>query len=122
MHCTPRFSYTLGPLELEVMRVLWAHDGMISGKQIVEAVNANRPTDNQLAYRTIMTVAQRLRQKRMLISLHQVARGHGAQYIAGIDRAAFLARTVKPIAGELGATVADRDHAYALLTEVSNEL
>ena len=30
MPFTPSFSHTLGPLELEVMRIVWAHDGPIT--------------------------------------------------------------------------------------------
>jgi predicted transcriptional regulator len=122
MPFTPSFTHTLGPLELEIMRIFWAHEGAMSGTHITNAVNATRPLEKRLAYRTIMTTAQRLRDKGMLISLHTVARGHDARYIVGIDRAAFLARTVKQIAGELGATVADRDRAYNLLTEGHHEL
>jgi predicted transcriptional regulator len=100
MPFTPSFTHTLGPLELEVMRVLWAHDSAVSGTQIARAVNASRPANKQLAYRTIMTTAQRLRDKGMLISLHTVARGHDARYIAGIHRADFLSSSIQQIAGE----------------------
>ena len=44
---------TLGPLEAEVMVVLWQADGPVSVREVVERLNAGRAAP--LAYTTVMT-------------------------------------------------------------------
>jgi len=53
-----------GPLEAEVMDAVWAADGPVSVREIVEGLNASR--GEPLAYTTVMTVMNRLTEKRAL--------------------------------------------------------
>lgn len=45
------------------------------------------------------------------------AHGRATSFTACVDRAAFLARMVQQIAGELGATLDDRDYAATALAQ-----
>lgn len=54
----------LGPLEAEVMRVLWASDEPMAVRAVLEALNQGR--DQALAYTTVMTVLGRLAEKEVL--------------------------------------------------------
>jgi predicted transcriptional regulator len=54
-----------GPLESEVMRVVWVADGPVSVREVVELLNAGRP--EPLAYTTVMTVMNRLADKQALV-------------------------------------------------------
>ena len=120
MPFTPSFSHTLGPLELEVMRIVWAHDGPITIRAIERAINDTRSSNACLAYTTIMTTVHRLAEpdKGMLQSAGERVHGRPTSYVAQIDRATFLAQLIRQIARELGATLAERDYAYASLTRM----
>jgi predicted transcriptional regulator len=54
----------LGPLEAEVMSVLWASDRPMPVRDVAQAVNAGR--GSQLAYTTVLTVMTRLARKKIL--------------------------------------------------------
>jgi predicted transcriptional regulator len=54
----------LGPLEAEVMAVLWASDRPMPVRDVVRAVNAGR--GSPLAYTTVLTVMTRLAGKKVL--------------------------------------------------------
>ncbi len=42
MPFTPSFSHTLGPLEREIMDVVWSLDRPVTVRDILDAVNAPR--------------------------------------------------------------------------------
>ena len=54
-----------GPLESEVMQAVWATEGPVSVRGVVEALNAGRA--EPLAYTTVMTVMNRLADKQALV-------------------------------------------------------
>lgn len=54
----------LGPLEADVMRAVWVADGPTTPRQVLDALNADRP--QALAYTTVMTVMSRLADKELL--------------------------------------------------------
>ena len=121
MPFTPSFSHTLGPLELEVMRIVWAHDGPITIRAVERAINDARPSDTRLAYTTIMTPVHRLAEadKGMLRSVEQRMHGRATSYVVQIDRTTFFTRLIDQIARELGATAADREDACAARAQPS---
>jgi predicted transcriptional regulator len=53
-----------GPLEAEVMEVVWAAAGPVSVRDVAERLNHGRA--EPLAYTTVMTVMSRLAQKQVL--------------------------------------------------------
>ncbi|HYZ97725.1 MAG TPA: BlaI/MecI/CopY family transcriptional regulator [Acidimicrobiales bacterium] len=57
-------SRVLGPLEAEVMQVMWATDGRMSVRAVLDRLNEGR--DPALAYTTVMTVMARLAEKDIL--------------------------------------------------------
>ncbi|GAA4053861.1 BlaI/MecI/CopY family transcriptional regulator [Nonomuraea soli] len=76
----------LGPLEAEIMRVLWAADGALTVRQVLGALNSGRePT---LAYTTVMTVMSRLADKGIL---SREPLGRGFAYQAALPDAAAIA-------------------------------
>lgn len=80
----------LGPLEAEVMEVVWATDGPVSVRGTLERLNDGR--GQQLAYTTVMTVMSRLVEKDVL-SRRREARGY--VYEASVsDRAEIAVRGV----------------------------
>ncbi len=62
----------LGPLEAEVMGVLWQADEPVSVRQVADRLNAGRAAP--LAYTTVMTVLSRLSSKGIL-ARRQAGRG-----------------------------------------------
>lgn len=60
----PKFGKTsdqpLGPLELEVMKVLWQNDGWLDVQNVVEGLASER------AYTTVMTTLVRLAKKKLV--------------------------------------------------------
>src|SRR5918996_4315406 len=57
-------SRVLGPLEAEVMQVMWATDGRMSVRAVLDRLNDGG--DRALAYTTVMTVMARLAEKDIL--------------------------------------------------------
>ncbi|MGH9248380.1 MAG: BlaI/MecI/CopY family transcriptional regulator, partial [Acidimicrobiales bacterium] len=57
-------SRVLGPLEAEVMQVMWATGGWMSVRAVLGRLNDGR--DPALAYTTVMTVMARLAEKDIL--------------------------------------------------------
>ena len=57
-------SRVLGPLEAEVMGVMWSTDGPVAVRAVLERLNEGRETP--LAYTTVMTVMARLAEKEIL--------------------------------------------------------
>jgi predicted transcriptional regulator len=76
----------LGPLEAEVMHVLWAKDGPVSVREVLGHLNKGRRPP--LAYTTVMTVMARLAEKEIL---RRELDGRGYRYEAEVPDAASIA-------------------------------
>jgi predicted transcriptional regulator len=74
----------LGELERAIMEVVWAADGPVTGRAVVDQLNRDRP----MAYTTVLTVMDRLVRKRML---RRQRRGRAHTYQATQSRAAYTA-------------------------------
>jgi predicted transcriptional regulator len=86
----------LGPLEAEVMHLLWAADGPRSVREVLDGLNAGRRPP--LAYTTIMTVLARLAEKGVL---ERTLAGRGFVYTPAVgDEAAIAVRGVVQHYGE----------------------
>ena len=89
-------SKVLGPLEADVMRVLWAARQPMAVREVLDRLNANRRP--ALAYTTVMTVMARLAEKGIL---DRQLDGRGYVYEAALpDAAAIAVRTVVRDFGE----------------------
>jgi predicted transcriptional regulator len=95
-------SSALGPLEAEVMDVLWQADGPLSVRQAVERLNADRASP--LAYTTVMTVMSRLAEKGILS--RSPGPGRGFVYTAAVSDSAEIA--VRGVLAEFGDTALAR--------------
>jgi predicted transcriptional regulator len=85
---TPSSGGYLGPLEAEVMQVLWAAKGPLPVRAVLERLNRGRRPP--LAYTTVMTVMARLAEKEIL---HRNRLGRGYAYEAAVpDEAAIAVR------------------------------
>jgi predicted transcriptional regulator len=62
-----------GPLEAEVMKVVWGAAAAVTVREVVDELNRGRP--DPLAYTTVMTVMSRLAAKRRL-NRRKVGRSH----------------------------------------------
>ncbi|MGQ0803275.1 MAG: BlaI/MecI/CopY family transcriptional regulator [Actinomycetota bacterium] len=83
-------SGVLGPLEAEVMRVLWEAREPLAVRTVLEALNRQRTP--ALAYTTVMTVLSRLADKRIL---HRARVGRGYVYKPAVpDEAAIAVRGI----------------------------
>ena len=87
----------LGELEREIMERLWERDGA-SVRAVLEALNARRPPDRQLAYTTVMTVMARLAEKGLLV---RRLLGKAHEYAPAESREAFLARASRELARQM---------------------
>ena len=85
----------LGPLESEIMQLIWKSPGPVSVREVVEELNGSRR--GQLAYTTVMTVMSRLAEKG---ALTRVREGRGYRYEAIAPDAAGLA--VRGVMREFG--------------------
>lgn len=74
-------SELLGTLEYAAMRALW-NGAPASVKTVLDRVNDGRPSDEQLAYTTVMTVLGRLHEKGLL---DRVKAGRGYDYTPRFD-------------------------------------
>ena len=80
----------LGPLEAEVMEILWAANEPMTVRQLLERINRRRKPP--LAYTTVMTIMSRLVEKEILSRAKQ---GRGYVYeAAASDPAAIAVRSV----------------------------
>ncbi|MGH9138145.1 MAG: BlaI/MecI/CopY family transcriptional regulator [Acidimicrobiales bacterium] len=80
----------LGPLEADVMRVLWAADDAMSVRAVLASLNEGR--EQPLAYTTVMTVLARLADKGVL---ERTLEGRGFVYRPLMsDPAAIAVRNV----------------------------
>jgi predicted transcriptional regulator len=85
----------LGPLEAEVMAVLWQSDGPVSVREVVQRLNAGRTAP--LAYTTVMTVLSRLAGRGILVREQQ---GRGYVYSPAVADTAEIA--VRGVLAEFG--------------------
>jgi predicted transcriptional regulator len=85
----------LGPLEAEVMAVLWDAGVAVSVREVVERLNTGRATP--LAYTTVMTVLSRLAGKGILVREQQ---GRGFVYTPVVADTAEIA--VRGVLAEFG--------------------
>jgi predicted transcriptional regulator len=76
----------LGPLESEVMEILWRADEPLSVRDVLDRLNDRRA--HQLAYTTAMTVMSRLADKEILTRRR---RGRGYVYEAALTDSAAIA-------------------------------
>lgn len=91
-----RESGHLGPLEAEVMAVLWEASQPLSVRVVLDRLNTGRKP--QLAYTTVMTVMGRLAEKEVL---RLVKDGRGYVYEAAVtDEAGLAVRDVMRDFGE----------------------
>jgi predicted transcriptional regulator len=89
-------SRVLGPLEAEVMQVMWAAGGRMSVRAVLDRLNDGR--DSPLAYTTVMTVMARLAEKDIL---RRQLDGRGYVYESIVaDAAAIAVRSVVRDFGE----------------------
>jgi predicted transcriptional regulator len=88
-------SKVLGPLEAEVMGVMWAADDRLSVRSVLERLNEAR--DSPLAYTTVMTVMARLAEKEVL---RRERDKRGYVYEAAVPDAATIA--VRNVVREFG--------------------
>jgi predicted transcriptional regulator len=79
-------SRVLGPLEAEVMQVLWPAGAPMDVRSVLEAMNERRSTP--LAYTTVMTVMARLAEKEILTRRRE---GRGFVYEPAVPNAAAIA-------------------------------
>ncbi|HET6833838.1 MAG TPA: BlaI/MecI/CopY family transcriptional regulator [Acidimicrobiales bacterium] len=79
-------SRVLGPLEAEVMQVIWAAGGRVSVRAVLDRLNDGR--DASLAYTTVMTVMARLAEKDIL---RRQLDGRGYAYEPVVANAAAIA-------------------------------
>jgi predicted transcriptional regulator len=98
----------LGPLEAEIMQVLWAADRALTVRQTLRELNNER--EPPLAYTTVMTVMSRLADKGVLA---REQGGRGFAYRAVLPDAAAIA--VRNVLRDFGDTAIARfvDHVGA---------
>jgi predicted transcriptional regulator len=82
----PDLEKILGPLEAQVMTVVWRAGGPMTVRDVLNKLNKD-PRPN-LAYTTVMTVMSRLAEKEVL---RRRAEGRGYVYEAAVGDAAELA-------------------------------
>jgi predicted transcriptional regulator len=85
----------LGPLEAEVMKILWKAGQPMTVRALLERINRRR--DPRLAYTTVMTVMSRLVDKQVLARKRE---GRGYVYEAAVSDQAELA--VRNVMREFG--------------------
>jgi predicted transcriptional regulator len=83
----PSAEGLLGPLEYDVMALLWA-TGPANVPAVLERVNASRDEGRALAYTTVMTVLARLHEKGIL---GRARRGRSYEYRPRFDEAELVA-------------------------------
>ena len=80
----------LGPLERQVMAVLWGAENAMTVREVLQTINEGRR--QPLAYTTVMTTLVRLNDKGLVLRARE---GRGYRYGAAVsDTAAVAVRTV----------------------------
>jgi predicted transcriptional regulator len=82
----------LGELQRAIMEVVWAAEGPVTGRAVVDALTQDRP----VAYTTVLTVMDRLAGQGMLT---RQRRGRAHTYQAAKSRAAYTAELMASVLG-----------------------
>jgi predicted transcriptional regulator len=82
----------LGELERAIMEIVWAADGPLTGRIVVDELTRERP----VAYTTVLTVMDRLVRKGLLT---RQRRGRAHTYQAAQSRAAYTADLMASVLG-----------------------
>lgn len=82
----PEVGKVLGPLEADVMEVLWATDEPLDVRTVLDELNRDRRP--ALAYTTVMTVMARLAEKGILL---RERNGRGFEYRPAVPDVASIA-------------------------------
>jgi predicted transcriptional regulator len=82
----------LGELQRAIMEVVWAAEGPVTGRAVVDALTQQRP----VAYTTVLTVMDRLAGQGMLT---RQRRGRAHTYQAAKSRAAYTAELMASVLG-----------------------
>jgi predicted transcriptional regulator len=82
----------LGELERAIMAIVWAVEGPLTGRVVVDELTQQRP----VAYTTVLTVMDRLVRKGML-TRQRIGRAH--TYQAATSRAAYTADLMASVLG-----------------------
>ena len=82
----------LGELERAIMAIVWAADGPLTGRVVVDELTQKRP----VAYTTVLTVMDRLVRKGMLTRQRN---GRAHTYQAATSRAAYTADLMASVLG-----------------------
>jgi len=82
----------LGELERAIMAIVWAADGPVTGRVVVDELTQERP----VAYTTVLTVMDRLVRKGMLTRQRS---GRAHTYQAATSRAAYTAELMASVLG-----------------------
>lgn len=86
----------LGELEAEIMGLLWDASRLITVRDVLTRINAERT--HPIAYTTVMTVMARLVEKGLL---ERTLVGNTHEYRVALSRDEFLRRTSEQIATEM---------------------
>lgn len=90
----------LGPLEAEIMQIIWTGQRPYTGREVYKQILAQR----DLAYTTVMTTMVRLAEKGILSQEPAKAkRGRGGTYvyIAMVNEAAFIDQAITEVVQSL---------------------
>ncbi|KKQ67335.1 MAG: hypothetical protein US86_C0001G0262 [Candidatus Daviesbacteria bacterium GW2011_GWA2_38_24] len=90
METKQKVGKVLGELELEIMEIIWQSKGSLSVRQVIDLIRQKRP----LAYTTVMTIMNRLVDKKLL-----KRRSYGKVFVyqAAVSKDNFLAKVSKQI-------------------------
>jgi len=90
----------LGPLEAEIMHIIWAGQRPYTGREVYKQILAQR----DLAYTTVMTTMVRLAEKGILIreaTTPKHGRGGTYVYTATVNEAAFIDQAITEVVQSL---------------------
>jgi predicted transcriptional regulator len=107
----PRPIYSvLGPLEIDIMQIVWAHSGPITVKEMYATLRQQR----KIAYNTVMTVATHLTEKGVL-GREQDKEGHGSpySYTPLMQRRTLIVQRVEQLLASIGADEVEREYVAA---------
>lgn len=92
----------LGELEMDIMRVVWAQESL-TVRDVLDALSPARP----LAYTTVMTVMNRLADKRLLdVDRHDKTHTYRAAYTREAWEAQTVGQVVQSLINDFGGEVA----------------
>jgi len=86
---------TLGDLESDVMQRMWAHDGPMAVRDVLNELNRDRT----LAYTTVMTVLDNLHRKGMVTRRRE---GRSYIYAVAFSQSEYAGRLIADAAGKAG--------------------